>query len=137
MKNYYIYEHHGLKILYVDLTNLKEESPVKEILSESKKYVRKKHPSNKSLHTIINIEGMVLTADIKDSFLEFITGNSDRVKYTLFTGVDIINHIVYKELVKADREDVICVEELSEAEEFLLYHTGKKSRHQQYPSYNS
>jgi hypothetical protein len=117
MKRSYFIEEQGVKIFYIDFTNLKTVPEIETVINESKSFIRRQPP--KSVLTLANIAGMHFNSQIKEIFIEYVKGNAPYVLHSSITGVDGLRRVVFNGVLKLTGRDVRCLESVEHAKEYL------------------
>lgn len=117
MNRCYFIDHKGIRIFYIDFTNLRTEKEIEDVIIESKNLIRSS--SKKSMINLANIEGMHFNNNIKELFTEYVKGNADYVKKSAIVGVTGLKKIVFNGIMKITGRDVYCLNSIDEAKNWL------------------
>jgi hypothetical protein len=108
----------GRIIFYMDFSDLKAEAEIKEVLDESKAYIRRQPMA--SVYGLANIEEMHFNNTIKEYFLEFVKGNKPYMKASTIVGVTGLKQILFNGIMKMTGRDVKSCNSISQAKEWLV-----------------
>lgn len=125
MKKCFFIDTQGVKIFYIDFTNLQSENEIDGVLTESKTVIRSSAP--KSMINLANVDGMHFNSRIKDMFVEYVKDNSQFVKHSAIVGVNGLKRIVFNGIMKVSGRDVRCFDSVDDAKKWLVERTKEKS----------
>ena len=100
-------EAHGVKVYYIDFTNLQSEQEIEAVLYESKSLIRSQ--PQKTMINLANIEGMHFNNRIKELFVEYVKGNAPYVRHSAIVGVNGLKRIVFNGVMKLSGRDVTAI----------------------------
>lgn len=109
--------HNGKKIYQMDFTKLNNVNEIKDLISESVRFIRVQPPQ--SLLTLTLINDMHFSTEIKDLFNDFIKGNKPHVKAGAVIGLSGLQQIVYNGLMKMTGRDIKSFNNVEEAKNWL------------------
>lgn len=118
-------EAHGVKVFYIDFTNLQSEHEIEAVLYESKSVIRSQ--PQKSMVNLANIEGMHFNNRIKELFVEYVKGNAPYVRHSAIVGVNGLKRIVFNGVMKLSGRDVRCFDSADDARKWLAGRSLEKS----------
>lgn len=125
MKKCFFIDSQGVKIFYIDFTNLIKEEEIEAVINESKTLIRSR--PKKSMINLANIEGMHFNGRIKELFVEYVKGNADFVQHSAIVGVSGLKRIVFNGIMKMTGRDVRCLDTVEDAKRWLVERTREKS----------
>jgi hypothetical protein len=125
MKKCFFIDSQGVKIYYIDFTNLKTVEEIEVVLIESKTLIRSR--PHKSMINLANIEGMHFNSQIKELFVDYVKGNADFVQHSAIVGVSGLKRIVFNGIMKMTGRDVRCLDTVEDAKKWLVERYREKS----------
>ncbi len=108
----------GVKIYYLDFSNISDHSETVAKIEECKAYIRSQ-PKN-SLLTLTNVTGMRFNGDVKDAFTTFVDGNKPYVKAGAVIGLGGLIQILYNAMLKVTGRKLKACSDKQDAINFLL-----------------
>jgi len=99
----------GNNFIYIDASNIRKNDDFIDLADSIKKIIAK-YP-DKSVYTIINIDGITFDTDTKQIFAECFEHHKQYVKYGAVIGLDGIKKIMFNGVVKCSgRENMhVCL----------------------------
>ncbi|MCL2122696.1 MAG: hypothetical protein FWH34_01255, partial [Desulfovibrionaceae bacterium] len=98
MERIYEFTVDGKNFIYIDVSNIKKNEDFIDLIDIVKKVI-KKYP-DKSVYTIINIDGIIFDTDTKEIAAKCFEHNKPYVKYAAIIGSDGIKNIMTKAVCK-------------------------------------
>jgi len=97
MKEPQLINHQGKSIFYMDFSGLREFNEIKHVVSKSIEYIRSQ--PEKSVLTLTNLDGIHFNTEIKNLFVDFISGNKPHIKASSVIGMTGLGLAYFKKLI--------------------------------------
>jgi hypothetical protein len=117
MPRSFLITHEGKSIFFMDFSNLKTEQEIRDLVTESARYIRSQ--PRDSVLTLTHIKDMHFSNNIKDMFKDFISGNKPFVKAGAVVGLNGLQQIIYNGLMKLTGRNIKSCQSLDDAKDWL------------------
>ena len=117
MKDVTFLTHKGVRILYEDLENAKQEDVLPWI--ERAKGVIRSQPE-KSVLALLNVKNAKFDTEVTAALKEFAKGNEPYVKFAAVYGIEGLKEIIFKSVLTfTGRKNLVLCKTLEEAKDIL------------------
>lgn len=118
MKHPEIIIHKGIEIIYLDFTNMKNESDIMRLEDEGSKLIRKQD-FNTAL-TLTNMEGMYFNNTIRIHFIKRVKENTAHVKASAVIGLNGLISFMYDSFVIHSQRNLKQFRKKEDALDYLI-----------------
>ena len=118
MKEPQLISHQGKRIYYMDFSGLRDFNEIKQVVSKSIEYIRSQ--PEKSVLTLTNLDGIHFNTEIKNMFVDFISGNKPHIKASSVIGMTGLLRIVYNGLMRVTGRDIRSFDNINVAKDWLI-----------------
>jgi hypothetical protein len=102
----------------MDFSGLRNFEEIKHVVSKSIEFIRSQ--PDKSVLTLTNLNGIHFNTEIKNLFVDFISGNKPHIKASSVVGMTGLLRIVYNGLMRLTGRDIRSFDNINVAKDWLI-----------------